>query len=164
MNRFRVLPMVDDMADNKGSSQQTEQAEQEEGDEREEFVHGERGVGLFSEEGHVAQAHAGGWMGIEVEEALEGGAGVGHGGTGGELGEAYRTGEAREAHCRDCGTVGTQRHEALNERATVSVKLVRALRGGVETDERVNGLAAGRVNRGDVVADSGEDAEPYRFR
>ena len=68
MDGLRVLPMVDDMADNKGSSQQTEQAEQEEGEEREEFVHGERGVGLFSEERHVAQANAWQRMWVEVKE------------------------------------------------------------------------------------------------
>ena len=85
MNRFRILPMVDDMADNKGSSKQTEQSEQEEGEEREEFVHGERGVGLFAKERHVAQANSWQRMRVEVKERLERVAGSGHGGTGGEL-------------------------------------------------------------------------------
>ena len=83
MNRFRVLPMVDDMADNKGRSQQTEQSEQEEGEEREEFVHGERGVGLFSEKRHVAQSNSWQRMRVEVKERLERVARSGHGGTGG---------------------------------------------------------------------------------
>lgn len=55
-------------------------------------------LGLFSSVWHVAQANAGGRVWIEVQKALQGGAGGFGRGTGGEFGEANGTGQAGEAY------------------------------------------------------------------